>query len=566
MSPDDIFLAARDRMLALQDRPQDQFADFQWPAFDHFNWVQDFFEPMARNNPAIALREVDSRGLNRAHSFAYLAGRADQVANFLTAQGIRPGDRVLVSLGNALALWEIMLGCIRLGAVVIPASILLQEADWEDRIERGAVRCVIAETPLASRVAAFANIPVRIAIGRAVAGWIDYRQSLNARERFAGDHRTKADDLLFLYFTSGTTAKAKLVAHSHRSYPVGHLTTMHWIGLRPGDVHLNLSSPGWAKHAWSSFFAPWNAQAEVLAYQYDRFDPEDLLRTLVRHEVTTFCAPPTVWRMLLQEDLGRWPVKLREAVSAGEPLNSEIIEQVEKAWGITVRDGFGQSETTAIIANPPGRPIRNGAMGRPLPGCPVVLLDGDGRPGDEGEICLDLRKPAPMLMLGYLGDEDRTSAAINDGFYRTGDIAVRDEDGFLTYVGRSDDVFKSSDYRISPFELESILLEHPAIVEAAVVPSADPVRLCVPKSFVVLAAGTNPDRDTALSIYEHVRARTAPFKRIRRIEFGTLPKTISGKIKRAELRAAEMKRDLRERHPGEFWEEDFANLRSPAAA
>jgi acetyl-CoA synthetase len=337
---------------------------------------------------------------------------------------------------------------------------------------------------------------------------------------------------------------------------------MYWIGLRPGDVHLNLSSPGWAKHAWSCFFAPWNAGATIVAYQYDRFSARGLLDVLVRTEVTTFCAPPTVWRMLIQERLGNWKTSIRELVGAGEPLNPEVIEQVHSAWGITIRDGFGQTETTAQVGNPPGLRVKPGSMGRPLPGYDVALVGPDGVPGDEGELCLPLVRRPVGLMLGYLDDREKNDEAMRDGYYHTGDVARRDSDGYITYVGRSDDVFKSSDYRISPFELESLLIEHPSVAEAAVVPSPDPMRLSVPKAFIVLAADVTADAATARSIFQHVRGRVSPYKRIRRLEFAPLPKTISGKIRRVELRQGESARpDLSLRRNNEFWEEDFPDLR-----
>jgi acetyl-CoA synthetase len=327
-------------------------------------------------------------------------------------------------------------------------------------------------------------------------------------------------------------------------------------------VHLNLSSPGWAKHAWSSFFAPWNAQATVLSLHYERFDARSVLDQMARCGVTTFCAPPTVWRLLIQQDLASWPVRLEEAASAGEPLNPEVIERVRAAWGITIRDGFGQTETTAQVGNPPGLPIKPGSMGVPLPGCPIALLDVDGQVAAEGEICVALADQPLALMRGYLDDPERNTDAMTDGYYHTGDIAARDADGYLTYVGRRDDLFKSSDYRISPFELESALIEHVAVAEAAVVPSPDPVRLSVPKAFIELVAGVAPDAPTALSIFRHARARLSPYKRIRRIEFAPLPKTISGKIRRVALRQAEQQRDdTSARNRQEFWEEDFPELR-----
>jgi acetyl-CoA synthetase len=362
---------------------------------------------------------------------------------------------------------------------------------------------------------------------------------MHAPDAFARGEPLPVDAPVLEYFTSGTTSRPKLVRHTRQSYPVGHLSTMYWLGLRPGDVHWTISSPGWGKHAWSCFFAPFNAQACVFIYNYARFDGKAVLDTVVKHGVSSLCAPPTVWRMLIQERLADWKVPLREAISAGEPLNPEVIEQVRAAWGLSIRDGFGQTETTAMIGNPPGQPLKPGSMGRPLPGYPVVLLDPDGRPGDEGEICIDLSRRPLALMEGYADDEAKTAEAMRDGHYHTGDVGTRDAEGYITYVGRADDVFKSSGYRISPFELESALIEHPAVTEAAVVPSPDPVRGSVPKAYVILAPGHEASAETAASIFAFLRTRVSPYKMIRRIEFSDLPKTISGKIRRVELRGQE---------------------------
>ena len=566
MNGSEAFLSLRDQILACTADPGRVPGPLAWPDVEHFNWARDYFDRIAAGNDHAALRVVDDAGYDQVRSYRQMSERSRQVANFLAAQGVGPGDAVLIMLGNVIALWETMLATIRLGAVMIPATTLLQRDDLVDRLERGQVKAVVTDRAFTARFEGLAGAPVRIAVGGAPAGWTAFEDSALAGLTDVAT-RTAAADLLLLYFTSGTTARPKLVAHTHVSYPVGHLSTVYWIGLRPGDVHLNLSSPGWAKHAWSCFFAPWNAGATVLAYQYERFSARALLDQLVRCKVTTFCAPPTVWRMLIQEDLRRWPVSLREVVGAGEPLNPEVIEQVRAAWGLTIRDGFGQTETTAQVGNPPGAAVKPGSMGRPLPGYSVVLVGPDGTVGDEGEICLDLAKRPVGLMRAYLDDPDKTAEVMRDGYYHTGDVASRDADGYLTYVGRMDDVFKSSDYRISPFELESILIEHDAIAEAAVVPSPDPMRLAVPKAFIVLRAGVLPDAATARSIFEHVRARVSPFKRVRRLEFADLPKTISGKIRRVDLRKAEVGRvESHARGPLEFWEQDFPELRAAGTA
>ena len=552
LSGAEAFLAARDLLLRHRTDADAARREFRWPALDRFNWALDYFDKMAAGNTAPALRFI-APNHDSVVSFHDLAQRSNQVANHLHNLGVRRGDRILLLLGNVQPLWEVMLAAMKLGAVVIPASTMLTETDLADRFERGQVRHVVAAGELTPR---FAHLPggyTRIAVGQSDApGWLPYDAAFNAPDAFTPDGETRATDPLLLYFTSGTTAKPKLVLHSHQSYPVGHLSTLYWIGCRPGDVHLNISSPGWAKHAWSSVFAPWNAGATILILNQPRFDAPHLLQVLEGCQVTTFCAPPTVWRMLVQQDLAATRVHLREAVAAGEPLNPEVIEQVQRHWGLLIRDGYGQTETTLQIANTPGSPLTPGSMGHPLPGYDVRLVDPDGEDAEEGEIALQL-DPRPLgLMLGYQR-EDGTLEGADGPLYRTGDVAARNPDGSLTYVGRADDVFKSSGYRISPFELESVLIEHEAVAEAAVVPSPDPTRTALPKAFVVLADGHAPDKATAHSIFRHLRARLAPYKRVKRIEFAELPKTISGKIRRVELRRLEAER----RAAGEWGEREF---------
>jgi acetyl-CoA synthetase len=448
----------------------------------------------------------------------------------------------------------------KLGLVVIPATTLLTGADIADRLARGRARFVIADGADAAKFTGQGEDFVRIAVGAAPAGWLDYASLLKASAHFEPDGPTRAEDPMLLYFTSGTTARPKLVMHSHASYPIGHLSTMFGLGLKPGDLHLNISSPGWAKHAWSSFFAPWNAGACIVALA-KRFEPRATLDDLVAHEITSFCAPPTVWRQLIQLDLEAWKVSVREANSAGEPLNPEVIERVARAWGVSLRDSYGQTETTMMIGNAVGQRVVAGSMGRPLPGYRVVLLDAEGLPAaDQGEIAIPLAARPVGLMQGYQ-DDDGALRPIQGDYYRTGDVATRDASGYITYVGRADDVFKSNDYRLSPFELESALIEHEAIAEAAVVPAPDPTRQTVPKAYVVLAPGHGPDRATALSIFKFLKQRLAPYKRIRRIEFSELPKTISGKIRRVELRGREAELAGKgERSAGEFRIEEFVEL------
>ncbi|GLZ36769.1 AMP-binding protein [Actinokineospora sp. NBRC 105648] len=560
------FRAARDLLIAHGDDYQRARAEFRWPRPSSFNWALDWFDVVAAGEPTAsrpALWIVEEDGSERKWTFAELSRRSDQVANWLRGLGVGRGDRLILMLGNQGELWEVILAAVKLGAVLIPASTLLAAGDLRDRVDRGLAKHVVARSVDAAK---FDDVPgryTRIAVGPAVEGWESYSDSSAAPAGFTPDGPTGAGDPLLLYFTSGTTARPKLVEHTHVSYPVGHLSTMYWIGLRPGDVHLNISSPGWAKHAWSNVFAPWNAEATVFLYNYTRFDPIALMSQMDRCGVTSFCAPPTVWRMLIQADLTQLRTPPTKVVGAGEPLNPEVIEQVSRAWGVTIRDGFGQTETSVQVANTPGQPVKPGSMGRPLPGFTIALVDpATGERADEGEICVDLSDHPVGLMTGYADDATRTAEAMREGHYHTGDVGSRDTDGYITYIGRADDVFKASDYRISPFELESVLIEHPAVAEAAVVPSPDPIRLAVPKAYVVLAAGHEPTADTARAILAFAREHLAPYKRIRRLEFAELPKTISGKIRRVELRGRE--NDLHSGTgpvSGEYSEEDFPDLR-----
>ena len=561
--------AARDRLLQLRTSYDEAVAGFDWPDVgSSFNFVHDWFDGFARGNDRPGLVIVEEDGSRASYSFGELVARSEQVAAHLAAHGVGRGDSVVVMLGNQVELWESMLAVIRLGAVLMPTTTAVGPAELVDRLQRGAARAVVCNTADAAK---FDEVPgdyLRFAVGEAPEGWIRYAAAYDAAATPLPHPGNATTDRLLLYFTSGTTSRPKLVEHTHLSYPVGHLSTMYWLGLQPGDVHLNISSPGWAKHAWSNFFAPWLAEATVFVYNYARFDAAALLRQLRSERVTTFCAPPTVWRMLINADLSGGRGTLREAIAAGEPLNPEVISQVERHWGLTIRDGFGQTEMTAAIANPPGQPVKSGSMGRPLPGVPVVLVDPvEGTVVDgvgEGEICLDLSVrdgAGPLsLMAGYQGDPEKNAEAMAGGFYHTGDVAARDEDGYITYVGRTDDVFKASDYKVSPFELESVLIEHPAVAEAAVVPAPDPVRLAVPKAYVALVDGHEPTADTAESILRYAREHLPPYLRVRRLEFYELPKTISGKIRRVELRQRESEVEGN-RPSGEFRDSDFPGLK-----
>ena len=550
--------------------------DFRWPDEKQFNWALDWFDaglassPESRDRTALWIVDAASNTETKL-SFAALSRRSNQTANFLRDLGLKRGDHLLLLLGNVVPLWETMLAAMKLGVIVIPATTLLTADELRDRLDRGKAKVVVATQ---DQVAKFVGLGgedftrIVVAATSEHKGWRKFEDAANHPETFTPDGPTGANDPMLLYFTSGTTAKPKLVLHSHSSYPVGSLSTMYWLGLQPGDIHLNISSPGWAKHAWSCFFSPWNAGATIFIVNQPRFDAKGLLATVARCGVTTLCAPPTVWRLFIQERLADYKVSVREVCGAGEPLNPEVIDQVKAAWGLTIRDGYGQTETTALAGNSPGQLVKIGSMGRPMPGYTVRVADADGNPAKEGEVRLVLGANRPAgLMLGYQGEDGKPKGADGE-VYQTGDVMFLDDDGYLTFVGRSDDVFKSSDYRISPFELESVLLEHDLVAEAAVVPTPDPIRLALPKAYVSVVPGTAMSRDTALSIFQYRHSRLAPFKRIRRIELvSELPKTISGKIRRVQLRRLEHDNDRKDALRGqEFREEDFPELQSGQSA
>jgi len=558
----DTFRAARDFLLANRTAYDVAYRDFQWPNLERFNWALDWFDAIAagERRDQLALWVVFEDGKETKLTFRDLSDRSSQIANYYRELGVRRGDRVLVMLGNVPPLWETVLALIKLGAVILPATLLLSKDDLADRIERGDVRHIVCAADCAPKFERVGQRCTRIAVGGPAREWQTYEEGYSASAKFKSEGETRANDLMQLYFTSGTTSKPKLVMHSHVSYPIGHLSTMYWIGLLPGDIHCNVSSPGWAKHAWSSCFAPWNAEATVFVPNQSRFNAKGLLEAITRAGVTTFCAPPTVWRSLVTEQLVDYKTKLREVVSAGEPLNPEVIDQVKAAWDITIRDGYGQTESTAMAGNSPAQPVKPASVGRPLPGFRLTLLDRNEQRTHEGELCVALDPPPLGLMPGYQQD-DGSMAPLAGKHYRTGDIMSQDADGYLTFVGRADDVFKASDYRISPFELESALIAHPDVVECAVVPSPDPIRAAVPKAFIILRQGVAPSRELALSIFQHIRKALAPFNRIRRIEFSVLPKTISGKIRRVELRDREAENVRGGARPEfEFREEDFPDL------
>ncbi|MFG2113703.1 AMP-binding protein [Streptomyces sp. NPDC048718] len=547
-SPYEVFRAARDTLLTHREDLEAAHEAFSWPQFTHFNWALDWFDEIARHpetadRPALRLVGPAGPGSDQVVTYRELAARSSQVAGWLATLGVRRGDAVLLALANRAAVWETTLAAIKLGAVVIPTYTTATPAELADRMTRGEVRHAVAEAAVTDRFPAAGTVN-RISVGAPVPGWTDYADSRAFTGGFTPDAPTKADDVLFRYFTSGTTSAPKMVEHTHTSYPVGHLSGMYWNGVVPGDLHLNISLPGWAKHAWSSFFVPFNAEATVLALPAEDAAPRRVLDVLTSREATTFCAPPTVWRALVAEGLGPRPPRLREAASAGEPLEEPLIEAVRAAWGIELRDGFGQTETTAQAGTTPGQRAVAGRIGRALPGYRLVLVDPQTHEpvpaGSPGELCVDLTDRPAGLMNGYTGDAERTARAFASGLYHTGDLVLGDEQGHLSYLSRADDMFKSFDHRISPLELEQVLLAQPQVADAAVVPVPDPVGLWKAKAYVVPADGWEPDAHTARVLFKAVVRDLPPEKQVRVVEFtGPLPRTASGKVRRAALRERE---------------------------
>jgi acetyl-CoA synthetase len=563
------FRAARDLLLLHRTDQLRASAAFTWPDVgDSFNWATDWFDVIAKDNSRIALWIVEQDGSEQKITFDEMSRRSDQVATWFTDLGVRSGDHVMLMLGNQVELWEAMLAILKIGAVILPTSEMLGTADLDDRVRRGDVAHVIVNAHDVGKFDDVSGEFGRIAVGpvdgsaegSTPEGWVSFADSVGVVARPV-EHTASSSDPSLIYFTSGTTSKPKMVLHSELSYPVGHLSTMYWLGVKPGDIHLAISSPGWGKHAWSCFFAPWIAEATVFVYNYGRFDPAALVQQMHRVGVTTFCAPPTVWRMLIQSSMGERPEGMRELLSAGEPLNPEVISQVQRAWGLVIRDGYGQTETTAIIGNGPGSALKAGSMGLPLPGVNVRLIDPlTGEDTEEGEVCLDLAVRPLNLMTGYYGDGERTTEATRNGLFHTGDVASRDSDGY-----RTDDIFKSSDYKVSPFEVESVLLEHAAVAEAAVVPAPDDTRLNIAKAYIHLAAGWEATAETASAVLRHARHSLPPYMRVRRVEFIELPKTSSGKIRRVDLREIEVKAAADGIAPPNEWRDDqFPEIRTPA--
>jgi acetyl-CoA synthetase len=511
----------------------------------HFNFTRDVVERWADERPdALALWVVNEAGDEQTFSFSQVADDARRAAHFFATLGIQRGDRVLVMLPRVPQWWTVTLGLTRLGAVPIPGTTLLTAKDMRYRIDAADVNAIITDADGAAKAGDFRGH--RVVVREGSPGWTSFDAGVRDADPRFDPEPTRADDPGIIYFTSGTTGPPKMVLHTQASYGLGHRVTGElWLNLKPGDVHWNLSDTGWAKAAWSSLFGPWYCGACVFAVDArGKFDPVAALRTLANYPITTWCAPPTALRMIVREDLSKWKFPaLRHCVSAGEPLNPEVIAAWKSATGLTIYDGYGQTETVVLIGNfrSLGLPVKPGSMGKPTPGFEVAVLDDDLRElpaGVEGEVAVRVAPRRPIgLFREYWRNPAENACRFHGDWYLTGDRASRDADGYFWFVGRADDVFKSAGYRIGPFEVESALVEHPAVVEAAVIGKPDAIRGQIVKAFVVLRAGVTPCDALREELTEHCKNVTAPYKYPREIEFVTeLPKTISGKIRRVELR------------------------------
>ena len=528
------------------------YADFQWPRPEQFNFARDVVDRWAAADPEkLALLWVDDNGAEERRTFADIAAASSRVANLLQAAGVQPGDYVVMMLGRQIAWWEVFTASLRMGAVISPGTTQLSAQDIAYRVDASKATCVVTDAANAAKVdqvlAQCPSLKVRVLVDGAREGWLDYHGALAVQSPEFDTVDSAAADPAMCYFTSGTTGYPKMCLHAH-SYGLAHQTTgKYWLDLTPDDLHWNCSDTGWAKAAWSSYFGPWYQGAALFVHHTQGFSPRRTLELLAQYPVTTFCGAPTIYRMFVLEKLEEFRfASLRHCVGAGEPLNPEIIQTWKRATGITIRDGYGQTETVLLCGNYPGLATRFGSMGKPAPGIDLQVVDEGGAivpPGVEGDLAVRVKPEPPQgLFLGYKGEADKTAQSFRGDWYITGDRARVDEDGYYWFVSRADDVILSAGYRIGPFEVESALIEHPAVAESAVVSSPDEQRGEVVKAFVVVAPGFAPGEALAKLLQDHVKSVTAPYKYPRRIEFvEELPKTVSGKIRRVELRDREWK-------------------------
>ena len=521
---------------------------------DFFNWVEGIFYPVNvlkhGNSDALIWKYKNSK---KVFSFEAIYKLSNQLVNYIRKNGGQQGDIIYSVLPLIPENWISVLATIKGGFIIMPTATNLTVHDLLYRFNTLLPQIIIAHSDHADLIDEAekrlgAKIGLKIIVGGKKEGWNSF-EDIHKEQTDASPVSTKSDDPFLYFFTSGTTGLPKIVVHTHFTYPFGHLTTSSWLGCKRGDIHYNISSPGWAKFAWSSFFAPWNCGATIFANQTDSFIAKDQLKAMEEYKITTFCGSPTVLRMLIQEDISKYNLSLRSCCAAGEPLNPDVIDKWEKATGVAIRDGYGQTETTAMICNLPGMDLKPGSMGKPTFLYDIGIYDDEGNevpPLEEGVICVRLNTMKNNgLFIEYLNDQERTSLVFRHNLYYTGDKAYKDEEGYVWFVGRNDDIIKASGYRIGPFEVESALIEHEDIVEAAVIASPHPIRGYVVKAFIMLREGASPGKNLADHIFSFAEKRLANYKVPRIIEFpDSLPKTISGKIRRIELRVNEAKHRL----------------------
>lgn len=541
------------------DSYEDFYNNFQLKLPEHFNFSYDVVDWYAEHEPERkAMVWCDDTDAEVVYTFKQLAERTNQVANMLRAHGVGRGDSVLLVMKSRHEFWPAILACHKLFAYAIPGTHMLKEHDLTYRFEKGNIKCVMAvasDTLLdeidAAQAATGDVLKTKITISGPRAGWVDYQTEVERFPReFAApprEERNANTDPMLIYFTSGTAGLPKMVAHNY-AYAAGHiLTAKYWQCCEDGQLHYTVADTGWGKAVWGKLYGQWFAGAVVFVYDYEKFDAAKMLHKIERYQIRTFCAPPTVYRFLIKEDLSQYDFSsIRYAVTAGEPLNPEVYNRFYEKTGLKLREGFGQTELVITTANWPWMNPKPGSMGKPSPGYQLELLGADNKPaevGDEGEMCLKTDQALPPgIFIEYRNDPKMTAERWHDGYYRLGDMAWKDEEGFLWFVGRSDDVIKTSGYRVGPFEVESVVMQHPAVLECAITGVPDPTRGQVIKATIVCAKGYEPSEVLKKEIQDYVKANTAPYKYPRVIEFvSELPKTISGKIRRNEIREQQHK-------------------------
>jgi acyl-coenzyme A synthetase/AMP-(fatty) acid ligase len=527
--------------------------EFRWEVPEYYNFAVDVVDRWGEDAQKLAMLWVNEQGDERRLTFRDFTARSNQVGNALRAMGIRKGERILIMLPRLPEWWDAVLGIMKIGAISMPGTTLLTPKDVAYRLQAAEAVAVITDEEGASKVDQIAGecptLRLKIVLAAGREGWVSYDQVASAPATLKPEP-TRGDESMMIYFTSGTVGYPKMVLHTHVSYPLGHVITgKYWLDLKPTDLHWNLSDTGWAKAAYSNLFGPWIMGAALFTFDgRGRFDARQTLELLERYPISTFCAPPTAYRLLVLENLHHYRLAaLRHSIGAGEPLNPEVIEAWQRGTGQTIRDGYGQTETVILVANFPPLPVKPGSMGKPSPGLTIGVVDDAGcevPAGTEGDIAVKVAPTRPVgLFKEYWRNPEATSNCLRGDWYITGDRAIRDDEGYFWFVGRSDDVIISAGYRIGPFEVESALVEHPSVAEAAVVASPDELRGEIVKAFVILAPGHQPSEQLKQDLQEHVKRVTAPYKYPREIEFTTeLPKTISGKIRRVELRQRERDR------------------------